>query len=388
MSAHRCLSSLAVSALLIAALGLFAGAGSDKQPDKFRVYVGTYTGGGKSKGIYTFDLDAKTGKMSKPVVAAETKDPSFVAIHPGHKFLYAVGEGGAKGGVHAFSIDAKTGMLTLINSQPSGGAGPCHLIVDPSGNNVLAANYDGGSCCCIPIKSDGSLDDPSAVMQHKGSSVNKARQEGPHAHSINVDAKNRFAFCADLGLDKVLVYRFDSAKHTLTANDPPAFDTAPGAGPRHFAFHPDGKTAYICGELDMTLTACEYDADKGVLTKTQVLPTLPDNAKRKGASTAEVVVHPSGQFVYVSNRGHNSIAIFGIGAKTRIVTLIGHQSKGISTPRNFAIEPTGHYMLVANQDGHSVIAFRINQKSGELTPTDSSVDIPSPVCVRFLPMTK
>ena len=370
---------------MLAPLGIFAGAG--KQPDKFRVYVGTYTNG-KSEGIYMFELDAKDGKMSKPALAAEAKDPSFLAIHPNHKYLYAVGEGGAKSGdVSAYVIEP-SGRLSYINSQKSGGAGPCHLIVDPSGKNVLAANYGGGSCCCIPIEDSGALAKPSAVIQHKGSSVDKSRQEGPHAHSINVDAQNRYAFCADLGLDKVLVYRFDPAKHTLTPNDPPAFDTAAGAGPRHFAFHPDGRTAYICGEMDMTITACDYDPEKGVLSKTQTLSTLPEGAKRKGASTAEVVVHPSGKFVYVSNRGHNSIAVFAIGAKTRVLTPMGYESKGISTPRNFAIEPTGNFMLVANQDGHSVVAFRIDQKKGTLTPTGNSVEIPSPVCVRFVPITQ
>ena len=360
---HGVCSTLA-AALFCVAFGLFAEArqGGTEKPEKFRVYIGTYT---------------------------EAKNPSFLAVHPSRKFLYAVSEGDGKtGGISAYAIDPNTGNLTVLNAQSSGGAGPCHLIVDSAGKDVLAANYNGGSCCCIPIKADGSLAQPTEVIQHKGSSVNKARQEGPHAHSINLDAKNRFAFCADLGLDKVLVYRFDAAKGTLTPNNPPAFDTAPGSGPRHFAFHPDGKTAYINGELDMTITACDYDADKGVLTKTQTLSTLPTGADRKGASTAEVVVHPSGKFVYVSNRGHNSIAIFAIDSKTRALTAVGHQSHKISTPRNFAIEPTGQYLLVANQSGDSVVSFRIDANTGELSPTGSSVEVPAPVCVRFVPIAK
>jgi 6-phosphogluconolactonase len=387
MKLSYAICSMLVAGLVAGGLASFAPAGSDT-PDKLWVFVGTYTDG-KSKGIYRCELNLKTGKLSEPQMAAALKSPSFLAVHPSERFLYAVNEGGgtlgkSTGAVSALSLDPKTGALALLNEQPSGGSGPCHLVVDRAGRNVLAANYGSGSCCCIPIKTDGLLAEPTSVIQHKGTSIDKSRQEGPHAHSINVDAKNRFAFCCDLGLDKVLVYRFDAAKGTLTPNDPPALDMAPGSGPRHFAFHPDGKTAYVCGEMAMTITACDYDADKGILTKTQTLSTLPKDADRKGASTAEVVVHPSGKFVYVSNRGHNSIAIFAIDAKTRVLTAVGHQSKGISTPRNFAIEPSGQYMLVANQSGDSVIVFRIDAKTGELTPTGTSVDVPAPVCVRFV----
>lgn len=355
--------------------------------EKFRVYVGTYSGK-LSKGIYQLELDLKDGTLSKPVVAAETKNPSFVAIHPNQKFLYAVSEDGGKGSISAFAIDAKTGKLTFLNKQTSGGSGPCHVVVDRAGKNVLAANYGSGSCCSIPVDADGKLAEPASIIQHRGKSINKGNQEGPHAHSINVDANNRFAFCADLGIDKVLVYRLDAAKGTLTANDPPALEVAPGTGPRHFAFHPDGKTAYTNGEINMTLVACAYDAEKGVLTVKQTLSTLPKDANRKGTSTAEVVVHPSGKFVYVSNRGHDSIAIFAIDPKTRALKAVGHESRKIRTPRNFAIEPTGRYLLVANQDGHSVASYRIDQTTGELTPTGSVVEVGSPVCIRFLPLAK
>jgi 6-phosphogluconolactonase len=315
-------------------------------------------------------------------------NPSFVAIHPNKKFLYSVSEIN-KGSIVAFAIDAKTGNLTKLNSQSAGGSGPCHLVVDRDGKAVLAANYGSGSCTSIPIKSDGSLAEPASVHQHKGKSINKGNQEGPHAHSFNLDKGNKFAFCCDLGIDKVMVYRFDADSGKLTPNDPPAFDTPPGSGPRHFAFHPDGKTAYINGEINMTLIVCDYDADKGVLTKKQVLSTLPKDETRKNGSTAEVVVHPSGKFVYVSNRDpYNSIAIFSIDPKTRELTAVGHEARGIKTPRNFAIEPSGQYMLVANQSGNSVISFRIDQKTGELTPTGSSVAVGSPVCVRFIPLAK
>jgi 6-phosphogluconolactonase len=358
-----------VGLLLVAALAFGRAQAQEK---KYRVYFGTYTGR-VSKGIYQCELNLKDGSLSEPTLAGETSSPSFIAFHPNRKFLYAVNEGQAA--VSAFAIDEKTGNLTFLNSQPSQGGAPCHLVVDPTGKNVLAANYSGGSCICIPIEADGKLGKATSFQQHMG-----PRKNG---HSIHVDRANRFALCCDLGLDKVLIYAFDASKGTLTPHG--AFDTPKGAGPRHFAWHPDGKTAYINGESDLTLIACAYDADKGTLTQKQVLSTLPRDVVRKGGSTAETVVHPSGKFVYVSNRDpYNSIAIFAIDPKTRELTAVGHQGMGVKTPRNFAIEPTGQYMLVANQSGGNVIVFRINQTTGELTPTGTSVQVPTPVCVRFM----
>jgi 6-phosphogluconolactonase len=235
----------------------------------------------------------------------------------------------------------------------------------------------------IPIGPDGKLGAPTSIVQHKGSSVDKGRQEGPHAHSINLDAANKFAVVADLGLDQVLVYKFDPAKGTLTPNDPPAMATAPGAGPRHFAFHPDGKHAFVINELDSTLSALSYDTGKGVFTKRQTVSTLPKGFKGNN-TTAEVVVHPRGKFVYGSNRGHNSIAIFTFDAKTGTLTPAGHQSHLIKTPRNFAIDPSGKYLLAASQDSSQVIVFAINPTTGALTPTGSVVDVPAPVCIRMM----
>jgi 6-phosphogluconolactonase len=342
--------------------------------EKYRVYLGTYTGK-QSKGIYQCELNLKDGSLSAATLAGETSSPSFLAFHPNKKFLYAVNEGQAA--VSAFAIDDKTGTLTFLNSQPSQGGAPCHLVVDPTGKNVLAANYSGGSCICIPIDADGKLGKASSFQQHVGKKKN--------GHSIHVDMANKFALCCDLGLDQVIIYAFDPTKGTLTAHG--AFDTPKGAGPRHFAWHPDGKTAYINGETDLTVIVCDYDAEKGGLKQKQVLSTLPKDVTRKGGSTAETVVHPSGKFVYVSNRDpYNSIAIFSINPKTRELTAVGHQGMGIKTPRNFAIEPTGQYMLVANQSGGNVLVFRINQATGELTPTGTSVQVPSPVCVRFMEM--
>lgn len=357
-----------VGFLLVAGLG----SGQVQAQEKYRVYFGTYSGK-ESKGIYQCEMNLKDGSLSSATLAGETSDPSFLAFHPSKKYLYAVNEGQAA--VSAFAIDDRTGKLTFLNSQPSQGGAPCHLVVDGTGKNVLAANYSGGSCICIPIGEDGKLGKATSFRQHEGKKKN--------GHSIHVDKANKFALCCDLGLDQVIIYAFDADKGTLTAHG--AFDTPRGAGPRHFAWHPDGKTAYINGESDLTIIACDYDAAKGVLTQSQVLSTLPRDAVRKGGSTAETVVHPSGKFVYVSNRDpYNSIAIFSIDPKTRKLTAVGHQGMGVKTPRNFAIEPTGQFMLVANQSGGNVIVFRIDQATGELTPTAASVQVPNPVCVRFL----
>ncbi len=358
--------------LSLAAFLIVAAFTSVQAQEKYRVYLGTYTGK-VSKGIYQCELNLKDGSLSAATLAGETSSPSFVAFHPNMKFLYAVNEGQAA--VSAFAIDEKTGNLNFLNSQPSQGGAPCHLVVDPTGRNVLAANYSGGSCICIPIGKDGRLGKASSFQQHEGKKKN--------GHSIHVDKANKFALCCDLGLDKVIVYAFDAGKGTLTPHG--AFDTPKKAGPRHFAWHPDGRTAFINGESDLTIIACDYDADKGTLTQKQVLSTLPGDVERKGGSTAETVVHPSGKFVYVSNRDpYNSIAIFSIDPKSRKLTAVGHQAMGVKTPRNFAIEPTGKYMLVANQSGGNVIVFRINQSTGVLIPTKASVEVPTPVCVRFM----
>jgi 6-phosphogluconolactonase len=374
-------------ALVLAAVGCAFSAlpAGEPAPRKLWVFVGTYTGG-KSKGIYRLELDAAAGKLGEPKLAAESNSPSFLAIHPRGKFLYAVNEGSVKGkkggGVSAFAIDRKTGGLTLLNQESSVGAGPCHLIVDAAGKHVLVANYGGGSALVLPIAADGSLQGASSFVQHEGKSVNPKRQEAPHAHSINLDKAGRFAFVADLGLDKVLIYRYDAARGTLTPNEPAAATLKPGAGPRHFAFHPSGKFAYVINELDSTLTAFDYDAGTGALRERQTLSTLPKS--HPGNSTAEVVVHPSGKFVYGSNRGHNSIAVFTVDPESGKLQAAGHQGHLIKTPRNFAIEPGGRYLLVGNQAGDSIGVFAIDQATGALTPVGEPVAVPAPVCIRFL----
>ncbi len=363
---------LSLVAVLFVAVVLVAAGASARAAEKYRVYLGTYTGK-VSKGVYQCELDLKDGSLSAATLAVETGSPSFLAFHPNKKFVYAVNEGEAA--VSAFRIDRQTGRLTFLNSQPSQGGAPCHLVVDPTGRNVLVANYSGGSCICIPIAADGKLAKASSFQQHVG-----PRKNG---HSIHVDRANKFALCCDLGLDRIIIYAFDAGKGILTPHG--GFDTPKGAGPRHFAWHPDGKTAYINGESDLTVIACSYDADKGALKQLQVLSTLPKDVKRRGGSTAETVVHPSGKFVYVSNRDpYNSIAIFSVDPRTRKLTSVGHQGMGVKTPRNFAIEPTGRYMLVANQSGGNVIVFRIDPATGRLTPTGASVQVPRPVCVRYM----
>ena len=353
------------------------------------VYFGSYTGA-KSKGVYVSRLDLASGALSRPELAAETTSPSFLAVHPNGTFLYAANEigdfgGKASGSVSAFSINRHTGTLTLLNQQASAGGGPAHLVVDKKGRNVLVANYGGGSVAVLPIDRNGTLKPASAFVQHTGSSVNAQRQKEPHAHSINLDPANRFAFVADLGLDKVLVYRFDAGVGSLVANDPPFVATAPGAGPRHFAIHPKGRFAYVINELQCTVTAFSCDRSHGRLTPVQTVSTLPAGVSVLPAySTADVQVHPSGRFLYGSNRGHDSIVVFAIDEKSGQLTYVENQPTRGSTPRGFGIDPSGTYLLAANQRSDSVVVFRIDRRTGRLTPTGQTIEVGSPVCVKFV----
>lgn len=353
------------------------------------VYVGTYTRGGDSRGIYRLTLDSESGEMSQPELAGEAVNPSFVVIGPNRKFLYSVSEvstteGKKTGGVSAFAIDSRTGKLKLVNQQPSGGAGPCHLCLDSQGKCVLVANYGGGSTAALPVRDDGSLGPAGSFIQHEGSSVNPNRQKGPHAHSVNLDAADRFAVVADLGLDKVLVYRCDPTSAKLKPNDPPSVSVKPGGGPRHFSFHPDGKHAYVINELQSTVTAFDYARETGTLTPIQTISTLPEGFQGSN-STAEVLVHPQGKFLYGSNRGHDSIVVFRIHPETGRLTLVEHESTQGKTPRNFGIDPTGRFLLAANQASDTVVALTIDQETGALSPTGQRVNIPRPVCVRMMP---
>jgi 6-phosphogluconolactonase len=359
------------------------------QTSTWWAYVGTYTQG-PSEGIYVFRFDSQTGQAGSVQLAATSENPSFLAIHPNYRYLYAVNEvenygGQSSGAVTAFEVDAGTGKLRALNQQASKGAAPCHLVVDQQGKNVLLANYTGGSVAVLPIQADGQLAAASSFIQHQGSSITP-RQQGPHAHSINLDAANRFAIVADLGLDRLLVYRFDAARGTLEPNDPSFTAMTPGSGPRHFDFHPSQRFAYAINELSRTITALTYDAQRGTLTAVQTVSTLPADAPAQG-STAEVRVHPSGKFVYGSNRGHNSIAIFAVDPQTGQLTPRGHQLTQGSTPRNFVIDPSGKFLLAENQQSGTVVVFSIDQDSGALSPTGAPIEVPSPVCIRFMPAT-
>lgn len=356
--------------------------------DRMWVFVGTYTQG-DSEGIYVLQLDLETGKLEKKSVVA-SENPSFVAVHPGGKFLYAVNEvskfkGKSAGAVSSFAFDASSGKLTPLNQQSSGGPGPCHLVVDKTGSCVVTANYGGGSVVSHRIRKDGRLSKPVSFIQHEGSSVNPQRQKGPHGHSINIDNSGRFAVAADLGLDKLLVYRINTRKGTLKPHSPVSTSVAPGAGPRHFAFYPNGKNACVINELLRTVTVFNWDSKAGTLKEIQTLSTLPQDAKPTG-STAEVQVHPSGRFVYGSNRGHDSVVVYAVDSKTGKLTWVENEPTRGKTPRNFGIDPTGTFLLAANQSTNNIVVFRIDQKTGELNATGNAIDIPTPVCVKMLPV--
>jgi 6-phosphogluconolactonase len=354
----------------------------DSQP--LWVFVGTYTGE-ESKGIYRLEMDPATGKLSEPELAAETPSPSFLAIHPSKRFLFAVSEleefeGKRTGAVASFTLDAKTGALKAINARPSGGAGPCHLVVDRTGRTVLVANYGGGTVSALPIAPDGMLGSPLSTIEHRGNSVNPRRQAAPHAHSINLDAANRHAIAADLGVDKMFIYSFNAENGVLA----PFGETKvePGSGPRHFAFHPDGRHAYVINEIASTVTAFDYDPEAGTLEAIQTITTLPEGTQDRN-STAEVVVHPSGRFLYGSNRGDDSLAIFAVGDDGKLRAL-GHQKTGGKTPRNFNIDPSGRWLIAANQGSNSLVVFKVDAETGMLTQVGEPVAVPVPVCVKFV----
>ncbi|HYG34558.1 MAG TPA: lactonase family protein, partial [Clostridia bacterium] len=351
-----------------------------------RVYIGTYTGA-KSKGIYLAHFDSATGKLGRPELAAETKHPTFLALHPNGRFLYAVNETGDFGGknqgsISAFSIDPSNGSLSLLNQQPSGGSGPCHLTVDKKAKCVLAANYGSGSIAALPLLPDGRLSEPATVIQNRGSSINARRQTGPHAHFIAPDPANRFALACDLGLDKVLVYRLNPTQAGLTACDPPSVSVKPGSGPRQLAFGHRGRFIYLLNELSCDVTVFDYTAHQGVLKEVQTISTLPTDFKDQN-TCAEVELHPTGKFLYASNRGHNSIAAYSIDKATGKLNLLEYCSTQGKTPRHFALAPNGRWLLAENQDSDSIVVFAVDPATGRLTPTDQSVSVGSPVCAVF-----
>lgn len=351
------------------------------------VYVGTYTGA-KSKGIYAFRMDATSGALSPLGLVAETPNPAFLDIDSKRRLLFAANEidnfeGKSSGAVSAFSIDPVGGKLTLLNKQSSIGTGPCHLLLDKECKNVLVANYGSGSVAVLPVQSDGRLGAATAFVQHSGKSINPDRQQGPHAHCMTLDAANRFAFTCDFGLDKVMAYRFDAQHGTLSPGEPPFASVKAGAGPRHMVFHPDGRHAYVINELNSTINVFAYDSQRGALDELQTISTLPDDFKGR-STAAEVQVHPSGKFLYGSNRGHDSIAVFAIDPAKGTLTFVEHQSTQGKKPRHFAIDPSEKFLLAANQDSDTIVTFSIDAKTGRLKPTGQVVAVASPACVKFM----
>lgn len=352
---------------------------------RFYVYIGTYTTRG-SAGIYSGQLDVVSGKLEMTAPPTAAINPSFLAIAPQGRYVYAVAEtdefdGQPGGGVYAFARDPVSGVLTWLNRQPTHGSAPCHLVTDITGRYLLVANYGSGTVTVFPVQCDGSLEPASQIIQHAGNGPNPWRQKGPHAHSVTVEPNNRLVFVCDLGIDRVMIYRLVEGK--LVAHTPPWMQTTPGAGPRHMAFHPGLKFAYVINELDSTVTACVYNRNSGTLEPVQTVSTLPEHFDDVNTA-ADIHVSPDGRFVYASNRGHNSIALFAVNLSTGTLTPCGHTSSGGRTPRNFAVDPTGSYLIVANQDSNNVVVFQIDGETGQLTPTGHEVSVSMPVCVQIL----
>jgi 6-phosphogluconolactonase len=347
------------------------------------LYAGTYTKG-ESRGIYAFRFDSSNGKLSGPILAAATLNPSFLAESPDRKFLYAVNEGGQGGNtVSAFAIDGRSGKLKPLNAVSSAGDGPCHLAVDATGKWLAVANYNNGTMALMPIHPDGSLGEARQVEKHTGSSENPQRQRGPHAHCVLFSPDNRFLLLADLGLDKIFVYKFDASAGTLTPNDPAFASVDPGSGVRHLAFHPNGRVLYAINEMGCTVTAFHYDPEKGTLVSFQYVPTISDEAKA-GNSGAEIAVNKAGTRVYGSNRGNDSIALFAIDPRHETLSAMERTSTLGKTPRHFTLDPTGKFLLVANQDSGDIVVFKVHPDSGQLTPVGRPVKgADFPVCLLF-----
>lgn len=389
MNLSRTFLSLVSLAALLFSLATLVESAAAQQKGKYLFYVGTYTlEGSKSKGIYAYRYDAATQEITPLGLAAETTNPSWVAIHPNGRFLYAVNEvpnykGPNSGGVSAFSIDRASGKLTFLNEVASRGADPCYITVDKTGKYVLVANYTGGSVAVFPVSEDGKLGEASAFVQHTGHGPNAKRQEAAHAHSIDMSPDNRFAFVDDLGLDELLVYKFDASKGTLTPNDPPFAKLPPGAGPRHFALHPSGKFAYVVAEMHSTVTAFSADLKAGTFTPMQNTSALPADFKGEN-DDAEIEIHPSGKFLYASNRGHDSITLFSVDSAKGTVTPVEYTPTQGKEPRSFEIDPTGKLIFAQNQHSDTIVLFRIDEKTGKLTPTGKVLEVGQPVCVKFL----
>jgi 6-phosphogluconolactonase len=380
MNNLRCIFSIAIIVLVPVALI----AGHTPQPPAaktYRAYVGNYTTKTESKGIYQFTFDSATGKISAYELAGETKDPSWIIVHPSGKYLYAANELDKGSTISAFSIAPKSGKLALLNQKPAQGEGPCHLAFDRTGKFLLTANYSTGNAVVYPILPDGKLGEHTASVTNQGEHGPHKNQKGPHAHWIGTSKDNHFVYVADLGLDKVLVYKFDAAKGTLTPAGGAVAKAA--AGPRHVALSADEKFMYVLGELDSTVTV--FSNDKDSFKSVQVVPMLPSGFSGRN-DAAEIEIHPSGKFLYASNRGHDSFAVYSINQKDGTLTQVEIVPTGGKEPRHFAIDPTGHFLLAENQNSNNIIEFRIDQATGKLTQTGETLSTPSPICISFLPL--
>ncbi len=371
---------------------MFGQIAGDNKTKEMLVYIGTYTSGkGKSKsdGIYIYKLNLESGELSPHKTVENVVEPSYLAIDKKKKYLYAVNEtetyeGKKSGAVSAFAIDKKTGDLTFLNKQPSLGGAPCFITVSENEKHVLVANYLGGNVSSFPIQKDGKLGASIDVQQNEGTGPNKNRQEAAHAHSVNLDEKNHFAVVCDLGVDKVFIYEFDKKTGKLMPN--PAqnfFQTKSGAGPRHFVFHSNNKHAFVINELDSSITSFDYDSKRGTLKEIQTVTTLPESFK-KSNTCADIHISPNGKFLYGSNRGHDSIAVYKIDAESGKLEFVEHTLTGGKTPRNFVISPDGKFLLAANQNSDSVVVFRVDEMSGKLTVTGKTAQVPMPVCLKLV----
>ena len=357
------------------------------------VYAGTYTGP-KSKGIYFFSLKTTNLEVEQNItlvplgLAVETTNPSFLAIDARRRLLFAVNEmdrfeGKPSGAVSAFSIDPSTGKLALLNQVASMGTGPCHLVLDKAGRNLLVANYGSGSVAVFPVAADGRIGQATDFVQHTGKSVNPDRQKGPHAHGVALDPANRFAFVCDLGLDKVLTYRFDAEHGKLSPGEPAFTAIKAGSGPRHMVFRPDGRFAYVINELSSTVVVFAYDAKAGALKELQTISTLPGYYDGPN-SAAEVDINPSGKYLYASNRGNNTVILFGVDQDDGTLTYIEEQGTGGKTPRHFGIQPSAKHLVIANQESDTLLVCRIDAGNGRLKPSGVFAAAPSPACAQFL----
>jgi 6-phosphogluconolactonase len=379
---------LAFLLVLSAPLLLFSSAETSEKAaakGQYLVYVGTYTTKTSSKGIYSFHFDTATGQLTAIGVAAETPDPSWVAVHPSGKYAYAANEAGKASTVTAFAVDAESGKMTQLNQMPALGEDPCYMSFDKTGKYLLVANYTSGTVAVFPILADGRLGEHTAMVKDQGAlGPNKERQEAPHAHWIQTSPDNRFALVADLGLDEVLVYKFDAISGTLTPNEPAFAKLKAGSGPRHVVFYPNGKFVFAVSELSSTATSFAYDPQKGTLKELGAASTLPPGFSGRN-DVAETAVQQNGKFLYVSNRGNDSIAIFSIDPGNRTLAPAGGISTGGKEPRHFAIDPSGKYLLAENQHSNNIVIFKIDAATGGLTPTGQVIEVPSPVDLTFVP---